>query len=80
MELNLIAEEIRLWEFLFFRVYDDCKIPIHHINNLYMAFTQMDEWYYSLRISLFLLLFERKFTKRERKWKKKNTSLLLYKK
>ena len=82
-ELNLIAEEIRFWEF-FFRVYDDCNIPIHLINNLYMTFTfiwfQMDEWYYSLRISLFLLLFERKFTKRERKWKEKNTSLLLYKK
>ena len=80
-ELNLIAEEIRFWE-LFFRVYDDCKIPIHLINNLYMTFTfiwfQMDEWYYSLRISLFLLLFERKFTKKERKWKEKNTSLLLY--
>ena len=84
-ELNLIAEEIRFWEFFFFfRVYDDCKIPIHLINNLHMAFTfiwfQMDEWYYSLRISLFLLLFERKFTKKERKWKEKNTSLLLYKK
>ena len=83
-KLNLIVEEIEQhFREFFVRVYADCKIPIHFINNLYMTFTfiwfQMDELCYSWTTSYFCFFWNKIYQKGKRVKGKKYITFL-YKK